>query len=463
MIVAHNLLAMNAQRQYGVVTDSKKKSTEKLSSGYRINRAADDAAGLTISEKMRSQIRGLNMGSSNIQEGISLIQVADGALSEVNDMLHRMTELSIQSANGTNTNEDRQAIQQEINEIVKEIDRIKDSTEYNTMPIFDDMYGIDVEGSVTNLVSSPSADKGYLSEAYLDNGNWYSSSSLDFSNVNSKNINKLNGAGFGFNCSQNCSEAFSIEFRTDGTPSSASNLSGSGTHKYIIDIKDCKNGSDVVNAIFGYVSNNLPTTSHSGNSISGGLYVSHSNVLVKDGNTLHIVGTSSKGSKENAETYYSTRYNTSSYKSGAVNCSDLANIISDEKINTVNIQCSNNVDDFLSFDIPWMNSTILGINGLNVANQSTAKSAINTISKANDTISSMRSELGAAQNRLEHAYNNNTNKAENTTAAESRIRDTDMAEEMMKLTKENILAQASEAMMAQANQSTQGVLNILGS
>ena len=136
MVIAHNMMAMNAQRQFNIVGNSKKKSTEKLSSGYRINRAADDATGLAISEKMRRQIRGLNQGANNTMDGISLLQVADGALAEVHDMLHRVTELSVQSANGTNTTEDRESIQQEINQIMSEINRISDTTEFNERLLF---------------------------------------------------------------------------------------------------------------------------------------------------------------------------------------------------------------------------------------------------------------------------------------------------------------------------------------
>ena len=138
MVISHNLLAMNAQRQFNITGTQKKKSTEKLASGYKINRAADDAAGLAISEKMRRQIRGLDQGARNTQDGISLLQVADGALSEVHDMLHRMNELSIQAANGTNTDSDREAIQQEISQIKSEIDRISDTTEFNTRKLFKD-------------------------------------------------------------------------------------------------------------------------------------------------------------------------------------------------------------------------------------------------------------------------------------------------------------------------------------
>ena len=198
MVIAHNMSAMNARRQFGIVNTQKQKSMERLASGYRINRAADNAAGLTISEKMRAQIRGLNRGARNIQEGVNLIQVADGVLSEVGDMLHRMHELAVQSANDTNTDTDRNAIQKEIDELVKEIDRIGKTTNYNGMLLFDDMFGLDVGGSVTNLVSSPAANTGYLTEAIQVGSSWYPAASIDFSNINSRNISKLNGQGFSF-------------------------------------------------------------------------------------------------------------------------------------------------------------------------------------------------------------------------------------------------------------------------
>ena len=208
MVVSHNISAMYAQRQFHIVGNNKAKSTEKLSSGYRINRAADDAAGLEISEKMRSQIRGLNAGAENIQDGISLIQVADGALSEVNDMLHRMTELSVKAANGTNTIEDRRAIQNEINELKTEITRIGKTTKFNEITIFDNVHATGASESVTHLVASSAADTGYLTEAIKVNSYWLPAASVDFSNINASNISKLNGQGFSFYCSRGCDEVF---------------------------------------------------------------------------------------------------------------------------------------------------------------------------------------------------------------------------------------------------------------
>ena len=270
MVVQHNLTAMNANRQLGGVQNAQSKSTEKLSSGYRINRAGDDAAGLTISEKMRSTIRGLNKASTNAQDGISLVQVAEGALNETHSILQRMNELATQAANDTNTTTDRDAIQKEIDQLTSEIDRIRSTTQFNTMNLLD----------------------------------------------------------------------------------------GSFTGK------------------------NLQVGSLSGQSIS--------------------------------------------------------------------------------ISITNMNASTLGVSGLKVSSFSSAGKAMASIQAAINSVSKMRSTLGALQNRLEHTINNLDATSENTQAAESRIRDVDMAEEMVEYSKNNILAQAGQSMLAQANQSTQGVLSLLG-
>ena len=277
MVVQHNITAMNSNRMLGITTTSQAKNTEKLSSGYKINRAADDAAGLTISEKMRSQIRGLTQASTNAQDGISCVQTAEGALGEVEDMLQRMNELAVKSANGTNTSEDRMAIQKEVSALKTEIDRVAESTEFNTLKL--------LQG--------------------------------DFS------------------------------------------------------------------------------------------------------------GTSAK---------------------------------------TLQVGADNDADQMITIKIDSMKCSNLGTNGINnlgVSTQSKAKSAIDLIKSAIAHVSSQRSDLGAVQNRLEHTIKNLDNIVENTTAAESQIRDTDMASQMVEYTKNNILAQAGQSMLAQANQSTQGVLSLL--
>ena len=272
MVVQHNLSAMNTNRQMGTVTSALSKSTEKLSSGYKINRAADDAAGLSISEKMRSQIRGLDKASSNAQDGISLIQVAEGALNETHSILQRMNELATQAVNDTNTSTDRKAIQQELTQLTSELDRIYSTTQFNTMNLLD----------------------GSFSKKSLQVG-----------------------------------------------------------------------------------------------SLSG---------------------------------------------------------------------------QVIAISIGKMDAKSLGISAasVKVSTNAVAGKSMTIIQKAIDTVSTERSKLGALQNRLEHTINNLDTTSENTSAAESRIRDTDMASEMVEYSKNNILAQAGQSMLAQANQSTQGVLSLLG-
>ena len=274
MVVQHNMMAMNANRQLGVTVTSQKRATEKLSSGYKVNRAADDAAGLTISEKMRSQIRGLTQASANAQDGVSCVQTAEGALSEVHSMLQRMNELAVKAANGTNTSADRKAIQFEVSALICEIDRVKQSTQFNTLNLLDGTF------------------------------------------ATSKNI-------------------------------------------------------------------------------------------------------------------------------------------------TVQVGAADKNEQRIQIKIASISTGKLGIKNVKVDTLEGARSAISMVTQAIAKVSSIRSGLGAIQNRLEHTIANLDNVVENTTAAESQIRDTDMAATMVEYTKNNILLQAGQAMLAQANQSTQGVLALL--
>jgi len=306
MVVQHNMTAMNSNRMLGVTTSAQAKNTEKLSSGYQINRAADDAAGLTISEKMRSQIRGLTQASKNAQDGISCVQTAEGALGEVHDMLQRINELAVKSANGTNTTQDRLAIQKEVSALTTEIDRVQTSTNFNTQ----------------NLLNGSFSDGKALQVGA------YSGSSVE---INIK-INKMS-----------------------------------------------------ISQLFG------------------------DNKKASPGDLAAV-------------------------QNGKIPSADITKAI----------------------DLQESTGTV------DVSTASAAKESIAAITKALASVSAQRSDLGAVQNRLEHTIKNLDNVVENTTAAESSIRDTDMASMMVKFTKDNILAQAGQSMLAQANQSNQGVLSLLG-
>ncbi|KAA8997982.1 flagellin Hag [Paenibacillus spiritus] len=298
MIINHNVAALNTHRQLAVNTANTNKSIEKLSSGLRINRAGDDAAGLAISEKMRGQIRGLDMAAKNSQDGISLIQTAEGALNETHSILQRMRELAVQSSNDTNTNKDRESLQKEVDELAKEITRISNTTEFNTKKLL------------------------------------------------------------------------------DGSANSASGVTSAANLSFHIGANKDQNISLTINAM--------------------------------DAKTLGVTGASSASN-------------------AAASAGNPAK----------------------------------ADNGISISTQSAANAAIDTINKAIETVSTERAKLGAYQNRLEHTINNLNTSSENLTAAESRIRDVDMAKEMMSQTKNNILAQAAQAMLAQANQQPQGVLQLL--
>ena len=462
--VVNNLSAMNAQRQFNITGSTVKKSMEKLSSGYKINRAADDAAGLTISEKMRSLIRGMNQGSDNIQDGISVMQIADGALAEVHGMLHRMTELSIKAANGTNTAADRQAIQSEINQLSAEITRIGKTTTFNTLHILDngepELFD---DGDITELVKCGSTDqtfygRTYLREAYKGtDGNYYPAGILDFTGLNKSMIKALDGKGFSFVCGFGCGETFKFTFDKNSTGSSLDNNSQGGIHNYTVGTKDVTNGVQLANALYQAVVDH-PITGYSGD-LHGGKYVSHAAGLAKVGDgKLAVFQNDQRSTPEAASVVYPKSNSTQ----GMIDCSEITGMTdADEWTNEFRIQCSNIVDDCEYIETYRMNAGVLGVDNVNVSTEEAARNSLVKIEKALSKVSEQRSAYGAFQNRLEHSYANNTNKAENMTAAESQIRDTDMAKEMVSLTTANILSQAGSAMLSQAMQNPQSILQLL--
>lgn len=468
MIVAHNLQAMNTSRQLNIVSGAWGKSTEKLASGYRVNRAADDAAGLAISEKMRHQIRGLDRGALNIEDGVSLCQVADGALAEVSDMLLRLTELSVQSANGTNSDSDRFAIQEETNQIISEINRIGATTKFNDTLLFtgESPGGISSSsgGSRLNLKSmSPAAETGHMTEAFEYNGKYYPSASIDFSKINSSNIKQLDDGEFTFNCTQSCAEQFRMVFTLDNDNSvkvdtQKSSSSRDVLHTYTIGIKSCTSGQEIVDKVYSaIVKNPLPYSDE-----LGGKKVSHSNVILKsdDGNKLIVSSTTAFDSEEDAKNKFATP-SSNKYNPGGMDVSNLVKDFAERPVYTLPIHCSSEVSDKEFIATYRMNGAVLGIDPLDVSTEQKATKAIDKVEGAIKIINSQRSEIGASQNRLEHAYNINKNSSENTQAGESRIRDTDMVDEITKNAKLSILSQAGQSMLAQTKQSTQGVLALL--
>lgn len=339
LVVQHNLTAMNANRQLGVTTNAQAKSTEKLSSGYRINRAGDDAAGLTISEKMRSQIRGLDQASTNAQDGVSLIQTAEGALNEAHSILQRMNELAVKGANDTNQSIDRTAIQKELNALVSELDRISSTTQFNKQ----------------NLIDG----------TYLEKKLQIGANSNQFIDVN---IRAMDSKSLGFGVSQ------------------------AGVKYVASNIVLLKSAGGITGSFRGATATRAAALATSAMNSKGATFA---------GKTFDIISSRVVASKA------ATRL-----------------------ISVDDYQTSNNTIDYVQ-------------NAINI-------------------VSDQRSALGAIQNRLEHTIANLDVASENAQAAESRIRDVDMAKEMVEYSKNNILAQAGQSMLAQANQSTQGVLSLLG-
>ena len=438
MVIQHNITAMNSNRQLGITTWMQAKSSEKLSSGYKINRAADDAAGLAISEKMRRQIRGLTQASANAQDGISLVQVADGAMAEVHDMLQRCNELAVKAANDTLTGQDRSYIQAEIDKIKEEVDAINGKTIFNEIYVLKGKItgGIDLGVSVDSSTQMPSwvaisdADGGYMSGTYSDGTNNYVSSKVDFSDFNGTEAkkNELAGTGFYTTCCT-CTKHYSIKFNNgDGASTETS-----GDHFiYNVDIADCSTGADIVSKIAAISTEHFTEFSDGENGI---LYVHD--------NRTYTIAANGYGLFGNGVATQQTKYDDAE-----------GDII-------LQVGSETSSENQITLEMPYICAQTCKIDSISVLSHELAKSAIESIKNGLEFVSEQRSRMGAYQNRLEHTVLNLDNVVENTQSAESRIRDTDMAAEMVKYSNNNILQQAGQAMLAQANQTNQGVLSLL--
>jgi len=419
MIINHNISALNTYRQLSLNNSNSAKSIEKLSSGYRINRAGDDAAGLAISEKMRGQIRGLNMAAKNAQDGISLIQTAEGALNETHAILQRMRELAVQAVNDTNTETDRAELQKEVDQLSQELSRIGATTEFNTKKILDGTFegvlqigansgqnlkieignmkgfALGMAGEVKYEVSAALTDEG---AAALKDGTYI--------------VREADGGG--------SSSSYELVNSDDTVVAVSSN----GTAWTENDTSDPK----------GYFTFSLGVTS--------------GEITVKDGKASALFSAENKGLE--AGTYkVNADGNLEDNNGNVVATHNGADAYVDADGNTL----------FASSKLTADMEVTIG--GIDISSRETADAAITKIQAAIENVSAERARLGAYQNRLEHTINNLGASAENLTAAESRIRDVDMAKEMMEFTKNSILQQAAQAMLAQANQMPQGVLQLL--
>jgi flagellin len=384
MIINHNIAALNTHRQLGANTGASSKNLEKLSSGLKINRAGDDAAGLAISEKMRGQIRGLDMAQKNAQDGISLIQTAEGALTETHSILQRMRELAVQASSDTNEGIDRQKLQSEVDELSKEIKRISTDTEFNNQKV--------LNGNFDDKTFHIGANSGQSIKLTIG----------DMSN------DKLGVDGFTGQTTVHTD--YKITNRDSNAFTVALNASTATTNAAVT------NTTAKIDAS-GNITVTLAQKAASGGA-AGAITATKQDVL----NALKSAGV------------YAEFASASETGAGAATAATAANVAAGVKSDTV---------------------------GINISSQTSADKAITTINNALNKVSEERSKLGANQNRLEHTINNLGATSENLTAAESRIRDVDMAKEMMSFTKNNILTQAAQAMLAQANQQPQGVLQLL--
>jgi len=516
MRINHNIAALNTYRQLSANTVNTSKSLEKLSAGLRINRAGDDAAGLAISEKMRSQIRGLDTASRNANDGISLIQTAEGALNETHSILQRMKELSVQAANDTNTAEDRAEIQKEIDQLTTEITRIADQTEFNTKKLLDgSMASKATESGGTTL-----GDAGITVSV--------AAGTPPAENVNyTVTVTKSTAAAASTTTMTSASTAYSGTFtgtaiykggawvdKADGTtPVATTGITFSGTPVEGDELALVAAGSkvdaegditvdsagevtpafDAANVdpsiatgdyVFAYTES-TDTWTLNGDAFDAadfadyGLSVDTAGANDDDTFTLSITKAAE------AATPASSSLTPAAAKEADVTVSvvdadgndvtsrfevkfgdtlaegSFAGTITVDNSQASIFHIGANKGQNTSLSINKMDAVSLGVNALDLTSQTKADEAITTIDNAISKVSSQRAALGAMQNRLEHTINNLGTAAENLTAAESRIRDVDMAKEMMEFTKNNILSQASQAMLAQANMQPQSVLQLL--
>ena len=414
MRIQHNIAALNSYRQLGNNNTAVGKNLEKLSSGYRINRAGDDAAGLAISEKMRAQITGLETAKKNANDGISLIQTAEGALTEVHSMLNRMVELAGQSANGTYKNEvDRENIQSEVKSLKDEIDRISQGTNYNGINLLDGSMG----KSTVTLVTQPTVG----------------------TTIGSTVVTKASGISL--------ASGDTVGITTNGT-------TGGKENQIVVKItKEDGSSKDIVIDLKDAVKKSDGTSLGTGSLSSGDTGVID---LTEAGlGKIEFTATASGDTADKLASGLVGKY--------AGKASPVADPNAKGDGTGLTLQIGDTADDFnkLTVSVKSMSSKSLGIDGVDLSTQSGASTALKVIKDAINTVSSTRGDLGALQNRLEHTINNLGVTSENMTAAESRIRDVDMAQEMMNYTKNNILVQSSQAMLAQANQLPQGVLQLL--
>ena len=538
MVVQHNMQAMNANRMLNVTTSTQSKATEKLSSGYKINRAADDAAGLTISEKMRKQIKGLDRASTNAEDGVSSVQTAEGALTEVHSMLQRMNELAVQASNGTNSESDRSAIQDEISQLTTEIDRVSETTKFNEtyllkgdanggttqntikahdaglagkltgvgtgsatftanaltngskVTIAGKEYTIDTAAATNPSIEGLTDDEAQaFGKKEVDQAGTKAKTELDTANWKAGDSIKVNGKTY-TQAANNDLDALVASLNNDFTADGIKFTAKKNGTKLVIEANEVAAQAAV--KIEAATVNGADKGAQAGTAGTDDTYKYTAYTAADDlkadlaaGNDIYLGNLNTK-----VDTSLSDKINVAdAYKLMAKELETASNIGADDdkKASVTNnhdgtftitegkaevsaklsfslhVGADADMTNKINVDIESMSAAGLGIKGLNVEDTTgmAATYAIDAIADAVAKVSEQRSALGAVQNRLEHTIANVDNVVENTTSAESRIRDTDMAETMVEYSKNNILAQAGQSMLAQANQANQGVLSLL--
>ena len=468
-------MALNTHRQLSINNTNTAKSLEKLSSGYRINRAGDDAAGLAISEKMRAQIRGLNMASKNAQDGISLIQTAEGALTEIHAILQRMRELATQSANDTNVVVDRGEIQKEIDELAKEITRIADTTEFNTQNLLGGKFkatfhiganeGQNIELSINDMSAAALGVEGNM--GLVKKG---VSGTVAYDIKNAHLADAVEGAVYSV---QKLSKSITLGSTTDiqyvlrDKDDNIVGVSANGQAWQLVHKdKDLTNDINNVNLV---------------DAVAWNVGDTHNKII---SGTIVVTGKATNAGGGANETHLAIKADATLVDKPGLTAGEYTmtdshvlfsntNVLLDAKGNVVAYEADSTSNIWKTLDgqvlfeldpgkIGDGEKVIVGGGGIDVSSQVAADKAITVINNAIEKVSTERSKLGAMQNRLEHTIKNLDTSAENLQAAESRIRDVDMAKEMMEFTKQNILMQAATAMLAQANMAPQTVLQLLG-
>ena len=513
MRIQHNIAALNSYRNLTGNNSAVSKNLEKLSSGYRINRAGDDAAGLAISEKMRAQITGLNTAQKNAQDGVSLVQTAEGAMTEVHSMLNRMVELADQSANGTYADEvDRENLQKEISSLKDEIDRIADSTNFNginlldgslstgKLPTFTGLDGLTpttiaatgnkTELTIGKVAADVNQDKEYsLTFNYTDANGAAKEKTIKLTAKDTQTLVDANGNEYGLKTAGQATEeemakafadALSADSEVGGLFTVAENA---GKLSFVSKETGSTGGSKVLAATTKYDTTSATLTPAQTAGTDAKVEYDFQNmekdkVFTVNGEKF-VFATAGKQFDSDVNVLETAGATPTADEVGKM-AGMIANKLglSDEQVKDdgtkitfsasagnggLTLQIGDTADKFnqMTVSVGDMHAKALGISDVDISTQAGAKAAVDKIKSAINSVSSTRGDLGAIQNRLEHTINNLSVTSENMTAAESRIRDVDMANEMMAYTKNNILVQSSQAMLAQANQLPQGVLQLL--